>query len=185
MTMTPLRVYNSSRPEVMELAGKQSGQALFELALLVPLLLLVMFAIIEYSHALNTEQRLVDLTRQGSNMASRGTALSTAASAVATSSAPLNVSSAGEIIITSVQRVSNVDKITGQATSGALTMTSKIGTGVGNTATVPAAIDDIFANNSSQTVYITEVYYPLTQITPIARMWNLVLPSTLYQVAYF
>jgi Flp pilus assembly protein TadG len=161
------------------------GQALFELALLVPLLLLVMLSIIEYSRALNMEQRLVDLTRQGSNMASRGTALSTAAAAVAQGSAPLNVSSAGEVIITSVQRVSNVDTITGQATSGAINMTSKIGTGVGTTATVPAAVDDIFTNNSGQTVYITEVFYPLTQITPVARMWNLVLPSTMYQVAYF
>ena len=52
-------------------------------------------------------------------------------------------------------------------------------------ATVPANIDDIFSNNSGQTVYITEVFYPLQQITPVAKMWGLVLPSTLYQVAYF
>lgn len=166
-------------------ANSQSGQALFELALLVPLLCMAMLAIIEYSRALNMEQKLVDLTRQGSNMASRGTALSTAATAVATGSAPLNVSGAGEVIITSVARVSSVDTITGQATSGALTMTSRIGTGVGSRASVPATVDDIFANNANQTIYITEVFYPLTQITPIARIWNLVLPSTMYQVAYF
>src|ERR1700683_793647 len=83
------------------------GQALFELALLVPLLLLVMLSIIEYSRALNMEQRLVDLTRQGSNMASRGTALSTAAAAVAQGSAPLNVSSAGGGGITPAPRSSN------------------------------------------------------------------------------
>jgi Flp pilus assembly protein TadG len=163
----------------------ESGQAFFELALLVPLLCLVMFSIIEYGRVLNMEQIMVDLTRQGSNMASRGTTLSTAASSVAQSSAPLYVSTSGEVIITSVQRVNNVDTITGQASSGVLSMSSKIGTGVGNKATVPATLDDIFTNNPSQTVYITEVYYPLTQITPIAKMWGLVLPSTLYQVGYF
>jgi Flp pilus assembly protein TadG len=158
---------------------------MFELALLVPLLCLVMFAIIEYSRALNYEQKLVDLSRQGSNMASRGTPLATAASTVAQNSAPLNVSGAGVVIVTSVARVNNVDTITGQATSGSLLISSKIGTGVGNRATVPATADDIFANNAGQTVYITEIFYPLQQITPIATMWGLVLPSTLYQVAYF
>ena len=163
----------------------QPGQAFFELALLVPLLCLVMFAIIEYSRALNIEQVMVDLTRQGSNMASRGTPLATAASAVAQGSAPLNISGAGEVIITSVARVSNVDTITGQASSGTLSNSSKIGTGVGAKATVPAGVDAIFTLNPSQTVYITEVYYPLNQITPIAQMWGLVLPSMLYQVGYF
>ena len=172
-------------PRAVRVATTQTGQAMFELALLVPLLCLVMFAIIEYGRALNYEQKLVDLSRQGSNMASRGTALATAASTVAQNSAPLNVAGAGEVIITSVARVNNVDTITGQASSGPLGVSSKIGTGVGSRATVPTTADDIFTNNSGQTVYITEIYYPLQQITPIGRMWGLVLPSTLYQVAYF
>lgn len=163
----------------------QSGQAMFELALLVPLLCLVMFAIIEYSRVLNFEQELVDATRQGCNMASRGTALSTAASSVAQNSSPPNLSSSGLVIVTSVTRVGSADTISGQASSGSLIANSKIGTGVGNTATVPANVDDIFTNNSGQTIYITEVFYPLKQITPIAKMWGLVLPTTLYQVAYF
>jgi Flp pilus assembly protein TadG len=183
--MMELRFRDFLSLRAARVANRQTGQAMFELALLVPLLCLVMFAIIEYSRALNYEQKLVDLSRQGSNMASRGTPLATAASTVAQNSAPLNVAGAGEVIITSVARVNNVDTITGQASSGALSMTSKIGTGVGSTAKVPATADDIFTNNSGQTVYITEIFYPLQQITPISQMWGLVLPSTLYQVAYF
>jgi Flp pilus assembly protein TadG len=167
------------------LSHNRPGQAILEIALLVPLLCLILFAIIDYGRALNTEQMLVDLTRQGSNLASRGTTLSTAATTVAQNSAPLNVSQAGLIIISSVARVNNVDTVTGQASSGVLSQSSKIGSGVNAKATVPAAVDDIFTNNSGQTIYITEVFYPLTQITPIARMWSLVLPSTMYQVAYF
>jgi len=183
--MMELRFRNFLRRGAARVAGTPTGQAMFELALLVPLLCLVMFAIIEYSRALNYEQKLVDLSRQGSNMASRGTPLATAAGTIAQNSAPLNVSGAGLVIITSVARVNNVDTITGQASSGSLSMASKIGTGVGNGATVPATADDIFANNSGQTIYITEIYYSLQQITPISQMWGLVLPSTLYQVAYF
>ena len=183
--MTVSKLDQLLRLRAKRFAAKPSGQALFELALLVPLLCLVMFAIIDYSRALNYEQVLVDLTRQGSNMASRGTLLSTAASSVAQGSAPLNVAAAGEVIITSVAKVNNVDTITGQASSGGISLSSKIGTGVGNKATVPATVDDIFSHNSTQTIYITEVYYPLSQITPIAKMWGLVMPSMLYQVGYF
>src|SRR5271166_5381294 len=73
------------------LGAKRPGQAVIELALMAPLLCLILFAIIDYSRALNFEQEMVDLTRQGSNMASRGTALATAATTVAQNSAPLNL----------------------------------------------------------------------------------------------
>jgi len=146
-----------------------------------------MFAIIDYSRVLNAEQVLVDLTRQGSNMASRGTTLSAAALALVQGSAPLTLAVAGEVIITSVARVGSVDTIMGQAilSAGSVSTASKIGIGVGNKASVPSVIDDIFSKNSGQTIYITEVYYPFQQITPLAKMWSLVVPSTLYQVAYF
>ena len=160
---------------------------MYELALMVPLLCLIMFAIIDYSRVLNAEQVLVDLTRQGSNMASRGTTLSAAALALVQGSAPLTLAVAGEVIITSVARVGSVDTIMGQAilSAGSVSTASKIGIGVGNKASVPSVIDDIFSKNSGQTIYITEVYYPFQQITPLAKMWSLVVPSTLYQVAYF
>jgi Flp pilus assembly protein TadG len=164
---------------------KQSGQALLELALMAPLLCLILFAIIDYSRALNFEQEMVDLTRQGSNMASRGTALATAATTVAQNSAPLTLTKNGLVIISSVARVNNVDTITGQAQSGGLSLNSKVGVGINAKATVPSAIDDIFTKNSGQTVYVTEVYFTFQQLTPIASMFNLALPSTLYQVAYF
>jgi Flp pilus assembly protein TadG len=163
----------------------RSGQAILEISLMVPLLCLILFGIIDYGRALNSEQIMVDLTRQGSNMASRGTTLATAASTVALNSAPLNVSLSGVVIISSVARVNNVDTVTGQASSGALSKPSKIGVGVNAKATVPSAVDDIFTKNAGQTVYITEIYYPLQAITPLAAMWGQVLPSTLYQVAYF
>jgi len=161
------------------------GQALLELALVIPLLCLVVFGIVDYGRVLNDEQIMVDLSRQGSNMASRGTTLPATAAALLLGSGTLNLSLGGQVIVTSVARVSNVDTISGQTSMGGLLKSSKIGTGVNNKATVPAGIDDVFSKNSGQTVYITEIYYTFQQITPLAAMWNLVMPSTLYQVAYF
>jgi len=34
-------------------------------------------------------------------------------------------------------------------------------------------------------MYITEVFYTFAPITPVGKMLNFVMPSTLYQVAYF
>lgn len=162
-----------------------SGQAILELALVVPLLCLILFAIVDYGRALNAEQILVDLSRQGSNMASRGTALSATADALLLGSGSLNLSAGGQVIITSVSRVNNVDTISGQVSKGGISKPSKIGTGVGNRATVPATIDDVFSKNAGRTIYITEVYYTFPQFTPLATMRHFAMPSVLYQVAYF
>ena len=36
-----------------------------------------------------------------------------------------------------------------------------------------------------QTIYVTEVFYSYQPVTPIGNMLNVVLPSTLYEAAYF
>ncbi|HXN86392.1 MAG TPA: TadE/TadG family type IV pilus assembly protein [Candidatus Binataceae bacterium] len=185
MTLSP--PHFSLVPSTATISARQSGQAMIELVLMVPLMCLILFAIIDYSRALNDEQVMVDLSRQGSNMASRGTALAAAANALVQGSPPLNLATAGEVIITSVARVGSTDTIMGQVirSAGSVTTASKIGTGVGSKAIVPAVIDDVFSKNSGQTVYITEVYYPFQGITPLASMWNIIIPSILYQAAYF
>jgi len=183
--VTESRTTNSLNLSWPEIAKGQSGQAMVECAFSVIPLLLLLFGIVDLSRALFDKEVLVDLTRQGSNMASRGTALSTAANTVVQGSARLDLAHNGKIIITSVARVNNSDQITGQATQGALSMSSQVGTGVGSSATVPSAVDDILKNNSSQTVYVTEVYYSFHSITPLALLWHIVMPSSFYQVAYF
>ena len=185
MTLSPSRY--SLVPSTATISPRQSGQAMIELVLMVPLMCLILFAIIDYSRMLNDEQVMVDLSRQGSNMVSRGTTLSSAANALVQGSPPLNLATAGEVIITSVARVGSTDTITGQIirSAGSVSMASKIGTGVGNKATVPAGIDDVFSKNSGQTVYITEVFCPFQAITPLPSRWNIVIPPVLYQVAYF
>jgi hypothetical protein len=185
MTLSPSPY--SLVPSPATISAHQSGQAMIELVLMVPLMCLILFAIIDYSRVLNDEQVMVDLSRQGSNMASRGTTLASAANALVQGSPPLNLATAGEVIISSVARVGSTDTITGQVirSAGSVSTASKIGTGVGSKATVPAFIDDIFSKNSGQTVYITEVYCPFRAITPLAGMWNFVIPSILYQAAYF
>lgn len=167
-------------------AGKsrknQSGQALVEFAAVVIMLFIFVFALIDISRAIYQEQLMTGLSREGSNLASRGTTLPNAASAVVNES-PLDLANNGKVIVTSVMNQGGAYKITGQASAGTLSATSKVGTGVGSTATLPASAQSMIAAN--QTIYVTEVYYTYSAITPIGQFMSLSLPSTLYDAAYF
>jgi Flp pilus assembly protein TadG len=161
---------------------RQSGQALVEFAAIVIMLFIFVFALIDISRAIYQEQLMTGLSREGSNLASRGTQLSDAANAVVTES-PIDLQNNGKVIVTKVMNQGGAYKITGQASSGALGATSKVGTGVGSTATLPASAQSMISAN--QTIYVTEVFYTYQAITPIGQFMAINLPDTLYDAAYF
>jgi hypothetical protein len=163
-------------------AGK-SGQAMLEFALIASLVIILVFAIIDFGRAFNQMQMMVGLTRQGSNLASRGTSLTDSVNAVVAGDAPLNLNTSGEVIITSVTNNSSGNIITGQVAEGATSQASLIGTGVGATANIPTAAAAML--QPGQTIYITEVFYNFQPITPLSSLLNIVMPSVFYQAAYF
>ena len=161
-----------------------SGQALVEFALSAVLMLTVVFAIIDFSRALHDLQIITNLTGEGSAMASRGITLTDSAAAVVAASSPLNLgaSTNGKVIVSAVYSDTTKLTLTGQASQGGLTVSSKIGSTINGTATLPSnAIPPV-----GQTVYVTEIYCSYKSITPIGKMLtSLVLPSKLYDVAYY
>ncbi len=161
----------------------QRGQALVEFAAVSFVLMMLVFGLIDFCRAIYDQQVMKGLTRQGSNLASRGTDLPTSLSSVVNGAAPLNLNNDGYCIITAVANVNGFYKITGQAAAGGVPANSKIGQGVGNPATVPAAAVPILQLN--QTIYITEVFYAYQPVTPIGKLITAKLPSDLYDVAYF
>src|SRR5271168_301744 len=96
--------YRSAR---RKLIANESGQATVELALSATLLLIVMCSAIDFGRALDDMQILSELTRQGSNLASRGTgttscdSLCTAAADLLAGDSGLGLSSNGRVIVTS------------------------------------------------------------------------------------
>ena len=161
---------------------RQSGQALVEFAAVAIMLFIFVFALIDVSRAIYQEQLMTGLSREGANLASRGTLLTDSATAVVNES-PLDLKNNGKVIVTAVMNQGGAYKITGQAMAGALGATSKVGTGVGSNAVLPSAAQSMIAAN--QTIYVTEVYYTYQAITPIGQFMAINLPSTLYDAAYF
>jgi Flp pilus assembly protein TadG len=157
--------------------------------MIATLLLILLCASIDFGRALNYVQGLIELTRQGSMLASRGATLTEAATAVMAGQSSLDMTNNGKVIITAVTNNKNAMTITAQTTQGSGGVsctsgcTSVVGSGVGSAATIPAAAAATI--QSGQTLYVTEVYYSFAPITPIGQLAPIVMPSKLYESAYF
>src|SRR5260221_14394040 len=85
---------------------ERSGQALIEFMFVAFILLFMLFGMIDFCRAISTRQVLINLSREGANLAASGTgstpdaAISNAIAAVIAGANPLNVYSNGLVIIT-------------------------------------------------------------------------------------
>jgi hypothetical protein len=168
----------------------ESGQALLEVALSASVLFLLVFGVIDVSRAFYYQQVMKTLTAEGSSMASRGTTTAQTALTVANDAGTnLNLSTQGCVIVTSVVNTgtgSHPLQVSGQSFSGACTgSSSKVGcypppSACGN-ATLPS--EAVAALAANQSLYVTEIYYTYTPVTPFAG--GAFLPTRLYDAAYF
>ena len=162
------------------------GQALVEFTFVAITLLMMLFGLIDFCRAIYTRQVMTSLTREGSNLASRNTSITSAAQAVVDSANPLDIDNHGEVIVTAVFNKNNTFIITNQFARGALTTPSRIGTGIGSTVVsnwMPNTIETL--PQSNKIVYVTEVYYQFQPATPIGALIGIDLSRNLYDVAYF
>ena len=172
----------------------RSGQALIEFMFVAVILLLAMFGLIDFCRAISTRLVLTNLSREGSNLASRNTSstnsVQDAVQAVVAADAPLDINAHGLVIISAV---ANNGKgtyiITNQFMKGGVTAfqsKTRVGLSVGSTVKtgwIPTTNPSLPVSN--QVVYVTEVFYDFHAVTPIGKFLNLTLPSPLYDVAYF
>lgn len=159
-----------------------SGQALVEFAISATMMLTLLFGLIDCSRAIYVKQVMANLSGEGSSMASRGTSLSAAATAVIAASGPLHLSLNGQVIVSSVFNNGSKIQLIGQVSQGGIGATSLIGSIVGSNASLPSAV----VPQVNQTIYVTEVFYRFQPITPIGNLLSpAVLPSRLYDVAYY
>jgi Flp pilus assembly protein TadG len=173
----------ASRHHRFRARALESGQAFLEFAAVATLGLILLFGVIDIGHGLYYVEVMSSLSRQGSNLASRGSTVSDSAAAVIAGQAPLSLSTSGKVIVTAITNNGGTDTITNQASQGNMSASSKIGTGVGNTASVPSGAQAMLPPN--HTIYVTEIFYPYQPITPIGNLLKVVMPSTLYEAAYF
>ena len=185
----------------------QRGQSLIEFAMVLPLLILVAFGVVEVSYVLLDQHIVTKLTREGSNLISRNTALGDAASAIkAMSSRPVNLDSNSRVIFSVVRNVptigaANYNKaiLAQRYAYGSLTASSTLKTrgsaSFGPAPEYQAANPDSNVNlqitnlppgviSLGGTLYVTELYTQHPTLTPLAG-FGITVPETLYSIAYF
>ena len=187
-------------------ARRERGQSLVEFAIVLPLLVLIVFGVIDLSYALLDLHVVTSFSREGSNLISRNTALQDAVTALRQMTVrPINLDDGSSKIILSVVR--NVGT-TGAANYGQNILYQRVEYGTlgassaitgGNGARGPApdyqALDPdndgaLRVGNvpvtlaTGGTLYITEVYTRHTTLTPLDSL-GVRLPDRLYSIAYF
>jgi len=163
----------------------ERGAAMIELALCMSMLLLLAFGVIDFSQIIYDRQMLSGLTRQGSSLASRTLTLPETVSALGVQGAPMNIGTKGRIIVTAVKNdTSGKPYIFDQAESApGISVTSQVGSLISGPATMPAGASTVL--NAGQIIYVTEVFYSYSPMTPLGGFFKTTLPSTLYESAYF
>ena len=159
-------------------ASGARGAALVEFAVVLPFLLLILMATIDFGHLIQTRLIITNVSREGGSIASRAqTITSDNTDMVVASGAPLQLSGAdGRVYITRIKAGINKDSpkptILTQLTSGGLSVASKI-QGSGATLGLTQALYDhlVFktANNSADIPEVTavEIIYKYRPITPL------------------
>jgi Flp pilus assembly protein TadG len=89
--------------EHFNILRQTKGQSVVELALILPVLLLLSFGVFEYSRSILTKNIITNMSREGANLAARTqTDQQTIMTAIATTADPLDMSANGMIFITEV-----------------------------------------------------------------------------------
>jgi Flp pilus assembly protein TadG len=182
------------------------GQSLIEFTLVLPLLLVTVLGVVEVSYALLDQHIVTKLTREGSNLISRNTALGHAATAIRTmSSRPVNLDDGSKLIFSVVRNIptigaANYDKaiLAQRYEYGNLAKSSTIRT-AGSPSFGPGPEYQASNQDNSTslrvtnlpvtlsvggTLYVTELYTTHPTITPLGR-FGIQIPQTLYSIAYF
>lgn len=181
MQVSQTHIHETARSFLRRLENR-SGQALVEFTFIALLLIVLFFGLIDYSRAILVRQVLVNISREGANLASRGTPLLDALNGVAGSAHPLDIDQDGYIILTEVFRDDNGElRILSQVPRGGKVQPSMVGqTNQASQVNMPTGIPPL-----GHSVVVAEAFYSFSAVTPIGKLLSGAAPTVIYEAAYF
>lgn len=156
----------------------ERGQSLAELAISLPILLVVFMGMVELSHAYDMVHGLGSISRESANIASRGSTLAEARSVALTNGQDLGVPSRGGVVVSRIEYGGGTPRVVEQLTTSGYA--SRLGAQNQPVSTLSSA-----AFSTGTEVFAVEVFLQYEAITPIGRWLDPLIPDVLYERAVF
>ncbi len=143
----------------------RKGQALAEATLVMPFLLVVLLGVIESGNGLSIKHKMITISREGANIASRGSSLQETLNTVMALGGEINLLETGGAVITRIIVDEGEPLVDGQVAFGSYSGSSRFGV-VGDVATPLTDINTV----EGQAFYVVEIFYEYEGLTPIGRL---------------
>lgn len=148
--------------------------------MVTPLMLLLVFGIIEFGSVLDSQQAVSYLSREGANIASRGTALDTVLAVTMLNGQEIELDTRGGAVVSRVTVQDAAPQIEEQVASAGYASASHLG----------AEGDEVggmsgLTLQEGASVYVVEIFYDRPMLTPLMEFFSGSVPSTLYDRAVF
>lgn len=159
---------------------RDEGAELVELVVVLPFLLVVSFGILELGNALDKAHGMSTLSREGANIAVRGTSLDTVAAVTMSNGASIGLDLRGGTIVSRILVEGGVPTLKEQVATSGYDGLSRVGQ-VDSTVSAfgTAGLVD------GQQLFAVEVFYDHQEVTPLSRVLAPIIPDTMYDVAVF
>lgn len=172
---------NTRRRTLLGQLGKDTrGVELVELVLVLPVLLTVVFGLLEFGSVFDRQHVVSGLSREAANIASRGASLDSVVQITITNGSSIGIGPVGAVIASQVDVISGIPQVVSQRMGGGLTVPSKVG--------LPGAQATPFVGNglsNGKSYYVVEIFLPYQPFTPLRALIAPVIPDTLYDRTIF
>ena len=146
----------------IRLVRSDSGQGIAEFAIALPVILMILLGMVEFANAYDRVHGLAGLSREGANIAARGTALTEVMNVMMTNGRTLSVDTDGGAVISRIVVRQGVPEVEAQLAKW--------------------IADAGLAEGSTH--YTVELFLAYQPVTPVAKLLG-VAPSLLYERALF
>jgi len=163
------------------LLRSDSGQGLVEFSLALPIILIILLGMVEFSNAYDRVHGLAGLSREGANIAARGTALSEVLTTVVADGETIKMAANGGAIVSRLVVQGGEPVIMAQVATDGYDAKTRI-TDADSTAARWIATAGF---EEGSTHYAVEVFLAYEPVTPLGHMFQSVTPPVLYERAVF
>lgn len=161
-------------------AREEAGQGIVEFALALPIILMILFGMVEFAHAFDRVHGMAGISREGANIASRGTALADVLNVVMADGQTIDMDSQGGAVVSRVVVRQGSPTVEGQVSSSGYETQSRLYDGDAAAQWIASAG---YAEGSTH--YVVEVFLSYEPVTPLSRLLRSAGPDQLYQRSVF